>query len=285
MNRKNISCSIILVFAGLVSLNLQATVMRQINAVPGGVVVLPLPINKKPVRASYRGKQVMILKKDGKWVAVVGIPLYVKPGTQSVAIFYKRKKRRNIEFFVKYKKYKTQYITLKNKRKVNPYKNDMKRILNDIKTIKAAFKNWQKKRKIELYFEPPVTGRFTGTYGSRRFFNKQPRKPHSGMDIAAPLGTPVKASAKGIVINTGDYFFNGNTVIVDHGQGLMTLYCHLNSIDVRVGDKLKQGQPLGTVGKTGRATGPHLHWSVYLNRTSVDPALFIKKKYTRHINH
>ena len=227
----------------------------------------------------------MTLKKNGQWYVVVGIPLYVKPGTQSVAIYYKRKKKRNIEFFVKYKKYKAQYITIKNKRKVNPYKNDMKRIRSDIKTIKAAFKNWQKKRNVALYFEPPVTGRFTGTYGSRRFFNKQPRKPHSGMDIAAPLGTPVKASAKGIVINTGDYFFNGNTVIVDHGQGLMTLYCHLNSIDVKVGDKLKQGQPLGTVGKTGRATGPHLHWSVYLNRTAVDPALFIKKKYTRHINH
>ena len=121
----------------------------------------------------------------------------------------------------------------------------------------------------------PTAGRRSDSFGKRRFFNGQPRNPHSGMDIAAPTGTPVVAPLPARVIDIGDYFFNGRTVWLDHGGGLLSMMCHLSRIDVREGQHLAAGERLGAVGATGRVTGPHLHWTVSLNRASVDPGLFL----------
>ena len=121
----------------------------------------------------------------------------------------------------------------------------------------------------------PVHGRYSSPFGLRRFFNEQARKPHSGLDIAATQGTPIKAAASGTVINTGDYFFNGNTVFIDHGQGLITMYCHMHRIDVKESEYVTVADVIGTVGQSGRVTGAHLHWSVLLNQTMVDPTLLL----------
>lgn len=246
--------------------------------VPGGIAVLELGTEIYPEKVLFNKKKVLVTQSDNKWYAIVGIPLSSKPGKHKLTVSTP-KKRKDIHFAVADKDYQTQHLEIKNKRKVNPYAKDMKRILKEKKTIGTALKSWTEILDISLQFDLPVQGRFSSPFGLRRYFNGQARRPHSGLDIAAPEGTPILAPAPGKIVNTGDYFFNGNTVFIDHGQGLITMYCHLNSITVAEGTLIKRGQQIGTVGMTGRVTGPHLHWSVSLNNARVEPKLFLPEEY------
>ncbi len=244
------------------------------SSVPGGVAVIELPATgKQRPEAWYRDRKVMVVNNADHWYAVIGIPLSAKPGKHAVTVKGATKKK--IAFPVSEKKYREQHLTIKNKRMVNPNADDLKRIRREKKEIVDAFNHWRDIQQIDARFILPVDGPMSSPFGLRRFFNQQPRRPHSGLDIAAPKGSPVHAPAIGIVIATGNYFFNGNTVFIDHGQGLITMYCHMDHIDVNKGDVLAEGQMIGTVGMTGRVTGAHLHWSVSLNNTRVDPELFL----------
>ncbi len=243
--------------------------------VPGGVVLLPLDADSPtPPRVEYQGRRVMVLKDGSQWVAVIGIGLNASPGQHSVRIL-RAKRNDTYTFTVQDKSYKTQHITIKDKRKVAPTQKDLERIYRERKLIRAALGAWEDKDTVPLPLTLPVDGRLSSPFGLRRFFNKQPRKPHSGLDIAAPKGTPVLSAQSGRVEATGDYFFNGKTVFVNHGQGLVSMYCHLDEITVQPGQQVAEGQRIGTVGMTGRVTGPHLHWGVSLNRNMVDPSLFL----------
>jgi len=265
-----------LLLASLIGFSSHATNLPRQSNVPGGVAIIPLG-SKAPERVSFNNQQVMVLHTDDQWHAVVGIPLSSNPGIHRLELAMSGNQSDSIEFTVNDKSYETQRLTIKNKRKVNPYEKDMPRILSDKKRINTALSTFSHNQPDNMRLHQPVTGRFSSPYGLRRFFNDQPRKPHAGLDIAAPQGTPIQAADSGIIVETGDYFFNGNTVFIDHGKGLITMYCHLNKIDVSVGQQVTRGEKIGEVGKTGRVTGPHLHWSVSLNHALVDPKLFLEE--------
>ncbi len=243
------------------------------SPVPGGVVIIPIKTIEKP-EAYFHGTKVMVIGTSNNWEAIVGIPLDENTGSNELKI-----RTENIEtsykFEIQNKDYETQYLTIKNKRQVNPNEQDMARITKETAVISKAKSHWSNNESIDLKFIKPASGPYSSPFGLRRFFNDQPRNPHSGLDIAAARGTPIIAPANGIVINTGNYFFNGNTVFIDHGQGLITMYCHMNQIDIKEGTQVKAGDIIGKVGLTGRVTGAHLHWSVILNNTTVDPLLFL----------
>ncbi len=216
----------------------------------------------------------MVIQSKGQWLAIIGIPLDSKPGKHNISIKNPSEVSQQ-SFDVAYKKYPAQYITIKNERMVNPNPEDLKRIKDERIPINKALKTWTEQTVIDTDFIPPVDGRLSSLFGLKRFFNDQPKNPHSGLDIAAPAGTAIVAPAPARVIDTGNYYYNGNTVFLDHGQGLISGYFHMSEIKVQPGQEVNQGDMLGTVGETGRVTGPHLHWNVYLNRTKVDPSLFI----------
>lgn len=240
--------------------------------VPGGVAVVDLGDAAQRPAARYRDRPVLVLREDGRrWIAVVGLPLTVKAGREQLQLDDGSTR----SFAVAARHYREQRITLKNQQQVTPNAANLARIERELAVQNDAYRQFSARQPSNLLFDRPVNGPLSSPFGLRRFFNGEERNPHSGLDFAVPAGTPVKAPAAGRVILVGDYFFNGKTVFVDHGQGLISMFCHLSQIGVTVGDELARGAVLGKVGATGRATGPHLHWNVSLNDARVDPAIFI----------
>jgi len=248
-----------------------ALALPRAQSTPGGVAVLPLdiPADTAAPQLTYHGRQVFAYPHLDGWYAYIGIPLNAKPGTHKLLV-----NGDDYPFSVADKAYETQSLTIKNKRKVNPNPEDVKRI-NSEQGRKLTAKRFFSAELLGADFIEPTPGPRSSSFGLRRIFNGQPRSPHSGMDIAAPTGQAIVAPADAIVREVGDFFFSGNLIYLDHGQGLISLYAHLSKFDVAVGDRVQQGQKIGEVGSTGRVTGPHLHWSVGLNGEWIDPALFL----------
>ena len=254
-----------------------ANIWPNASQVPGGIARLSLgPAATRPV-ARAGEVPLLVLGDVIEWTALVGIPLSVTPGKASITVQTSEGgNQRQVAYAVAPKRYLEQRL------KVAPGTVDLspdnearyERERAHQATVMAMFSEPLPDASL-LRMRVPVPGRRSSSFGLRRVFNGQSRNPHSGMDIAAGTGTPIVAPLRGRVIDTGDYFFNGNTVWLDHGGGLLSMVCHLSEIDVKPGDVLKAGERLGAVGATGRATGPHLHWGVMLNRAMVDPALFL----------
>jgi murein DD-endopeptidase MepM/ murein hydrolase activator NlpD len=252
-----------------------AWALPQADPVPGGIIVLPLNSSSAtPPEVIFRDTRTAVVRNDRQeWLAVIGLPLGLKKGSYT-AYLKKGKEQVPLPFTIHDKQYETQHLTITNKRKVEPNKEDLDRIWAESKKKKAALKTWDQTIP-ELSFIKPVEGRTSSQFGLRRFYNDKPRNPHGGLDIAAPEGTPIKAPADGVVLLADNFFFSGNVVYLDHGEGVITYYAHMKEHKVKPGDKVRQGDIIGLVGMTGRATGPHLHWGVYLNQTAVNPALFL----------
>ncbi len=268
----------------LFSTQLAALELPQESRVPGGIALIPLNTLDSSTAPSawYRSQRVMVVPSadtrfanQAKWLAVIGIPLSAKADQEQLM----KADGVRFPFRIQDKAYTEQRLTITNKRHVNPEKQDLERYKREKAEMTAAFTHWSEPSSPHLRFVLPAEGRFSSPFGLKRFFNDQPRNPHSGLDIAGGQGGAITAPATGTVLTVGDYFFNGKTVIVDHGQGLTTMYCHMSRIDVQPGDQLNRGDSIGAIGKTGRVTGPHLHWSVSLNNTRVDPLLFTEAQH------
>jgi murein DD-endopeptidase MepM/ murein hydrolase activator NlpD len=244
------------------------------NAVPGGVKIIRLDDGGASIPYVDADDHRSLVVKDGAaWVAVIGIPLSAPLGPTRV-IVRDGSGSHEIEFNVTDKRYASQSLKVP-PRQVNLSKADLARVTSERFRIDHALAQYSEPPPQSLHLPQPVPGPRSSSFGMRRVFNGESRNPHSGMDIAAPVGTPVLAPIAGTVVDTGEYFFNGNTVFVDHGRGLISMYCHLSAIDVKPGQHVAAGARLGAVGMTGRVTGPHLHWGLALNRAWVDPELFI----------
>jgi murein DD-endopeptidase MepM/ murein hydrolase activator NlpD len=269
---KYLTALLMMITSGL----LHAATLPHPEPVPGGVAVVPLAGNgAETPRAYFNGQRLMVIKDGQRWLAVVGVPLDTKPGDYTLRVDSADKTTTQVNFTLHDKQYETQRLTIKDKRKVEPTAEDLKRIERESRVMKAAFETWRDQADVPLQFDLPAQGPLSSPFGLRRIFNGEPRAPHSGIDIAAAAGSPIRAPAPGRVAAVGNYFFNGNTVLIDHGQGLVTMYCHMQKIAVKKGQQLARGDVIGYVGQTGRATGPHVHWSVSLNNARVDPALFL----------
>jgi hypothetical protein len=239
---------------------------------PGGIAFVDLgPAEGAAPVVEYNGKRVLVTRDDGRWRAAVGVPLDASAGIETLAIADGGQR----QFTVVEHSYREQHLTVA-PGFVSLSEENLARVGKERKIIDAALNNFRDASLDGIDLQLPVDGPRSSSFGSRRFFNNEARSPHKGMDIAANAGTPILAPRDGIVAATGDYYFNGITVIVDHGQGYITMYCHLSEVGVDEGQVVETGDNLGDVGATGRVTGAHLHFGTYLNGTAVDPALLLE---------
>jgi hypothetical protein len=244
------------------------------SAVPGGVKIIRLEaVGEAPPFVEVDGHRALVLRDGGVWMAVIGIPLSAAVGPFHVRV-RDSAGAHDLDFAVSDKHYITQSLKVA-PGQVDLSPADLKRYQREHEIMDRALNHWSEPPPTTFRWAPPVPGVRSSSFGLRRVFNGESRSPHSGMDIAAAAGTAVILPADGTVLDTGNYFFTGNTILVDHGGGLISMYGHLSAVDVQPGQRVAAGTRIGAVGMTGRATGPHLHWALSLNRAWVDPALFL----------
>jgi murein DD-endopeptidase MepM/ murein hydrolase activator NlpD len=255
----------------------EVTVALRARAIePGEVVILtattPAGVERVRVRAFDRDIHAFQVD-DRTWRAVVGIDLAVRPGRYPASVSAAGPARTYesvTTLAVRPHAFPTRRLKVDDAF-VNPPEHVTPRIQREARRLEDLWSESAFARLWSGAFRPPVPEKAVGRFGARSVFNGQPRSPHSGDDFPSPPGTPVLAPGGGRIALAGDLYFSGNTVVIDHGLGLLSLLAHLSSIDVRVDQVVTAGERVGLVGATGRVTGPHLHWAVRLNGARVDP--------------
>ena len=251
------------------------------SARPGDVIVLtvrvPQPVTMMRVRAFDHDIPAFSVSAR-TWRALVGIDLDTRAAAYSIAIESGDPPgaiRQTLPIVVTTRRFRTRTLTV-DAAFVNPPPSALERIAREAAELNAL---WSKSSSTRLWNGPfirPVPDPANSAFGTRSILNGEPRSPHSGADFNSMEGRPIKAPNAGRVVVAGERYFTGNTVVIDHGLGLFSLFAHLSEMDVHVGDSVTTGHVIGKVGATGRVTGPHLHWSVRLNDARVDPLSLLK---------
>lgn len=245
---------------------------------PGELLLVTVAGNdeKTPPSATVGGRALDFFPgaSTGTWLAFVGLDLDYPLGPSKLVAELRapggKPVKREEPFTVVDGGFPVQELKVEQKY-VTPAKDDAERAEAEAAKLHKLFAKTEEKRLFEGRFDSPIPGAATARFGERRVFNGQPRAPHSGMDLKAKAGRPVRAPAAGRVLLADPLFYAGNTIILDHGLGLTTQYAHLSKFLVKPGDAVKKGQIIGKVGATGRVTGPHLHWALKLKNTRLDP--------------
>lgn len=258
-----------------------AVKLPRASAVPGGIAIVKIAdASNQTVAPLVRldGNLVWVAKQNGAWLAVAGLALSTKAGEHFLDVDANNQAAaRKVSFTVKSKQYAVQRLTITNKAMVDPPADVQTRIDNESKHLSKVRSTFTASDKTQGAFALPAVGKLSSKFGQGRVLNGQVRSPHAGLDLAIGVGTPVTAAADGVLLDADDYYYCGKTAFIDHGNGLISMHCHLSEFIAKAGDSVKRGDLIGKSGVTGRITGPHLHWSIYLNATSVDPELFLNQ--------
>jgi len=256
-------------------LNLVLLLLTTILAQQGQAVRLSLPNEPgiERVEIQWQDKTIPYVRVGAQWTTVLGIDLDTKSGDYTAEMRVTKNgsvERRSVEVKVKAVKYPVQHLTVADEFVALSPEN-LERALRETKELDEIHNRISSEVLWREPFVVPIPGGTGTNFGSRRVFNGESRNPHAGADLRATTGTPIRSANRGRVVFAGNLFFSGNTVIVDHGLGIYTLYAHLSRIDVKKDATVERAQVIGLAGATGRVTGPHLHWGARVQNTRVDP--------------
>lgn len=253
-----------------------AVLLATIPVAQGDALQLEYPheAGLESVSVEWRDRAIPMARHEDRWVAVLGVDLQVEPGAYPATATFRfadgmtRTVEESIE--VAGKEFPTTRLTVE-PGYVELSPENLERANRESARLAEVFAGVSPEVYWDEPFGVPIPGARGSNFGHARVFNDQARNPHSGADISAGTGTPIQSTNRGRVVETGNYFFNGNTVVVDHGQGVFAVYLHLSRIDVEPGQMIEKADVVGLVGATGRVTGPHLHWGFRVQDARVDP--------------